>query len=160
MTKEKLIFELGLLFVSVYYSFSSLLMPRGTVSQPGPGFFPLILGILAILLAIPLIINSIISCKNNKIDNKEDTAGNKSDKMGLFRVVGYILALLVSMFLFEFLGAIISVFVLTLVLSKIAGQKGWLVPFILGLCCSVGVYVIFNILFDIYLPEGLLSFVF
>lgn len=157
MEKNKLTFAVAMFILSGYYLYNAIFIPTGSPSEPGPGFFPIILGVVAVAVALTLIISSLASSRRERTE--KGCAENKANREGFKRITWYIIMLVIIIASFELIGAVISIFALTLILAKISGQKGWLTPVLLGLCCSLGLYIVFNMLFDIYLPPGLLAFI-
>ncbi|QNB47186.1 hypothetical protein BR63_13270 [Thermanaerosceptrum fracticalcis] len=150
-------FALALLLICLIYLFTSLSIPTGTVSKPGPGFFPIILGLIGTLLAVGVTINGFKSSKHEKVN--QDSYQERLQQDNIKRIIQYIMILTISILTFKILGAILTVFFLTIVLARICGQQGWIIPVIMGIVCASCLHFIFVKFFSIPLPEGLMRLV-
>lgn len=148
-------FSLILLITCLFYLFNSLSIPTGTVSKPGAGFFPIILGSIGTLLSVGITINAFKGSKLEKVN--QDSYQERLQQDNIKRIIQYIMILTISILTFKILGAILTVFFLTIVLARIFGQQGWIVPVIMGVICSLCLHLIFVKFFSIPLPEGLLG---
>ncbi len=122
----------------------------GNIVEPGPGFLPLILGILIIFLSLIVLIGA----------RKSSSEGNvaSSGEGGWKRVSYAVLVLIVLAFFFEKIGYLITFFLLMLLLMIGAGGQSWKRILLTALFSAVGVYVVFVLLLEQPLPSGLLRF--
>jgi len=57
----KILFEIGVLLVSLFYLVSSIKLSIGELSRPGPGFFPIALGAAGVVIASLLVAGSFLA---------------------------------------------------------------------------------------------------
>lgn len=149
-------FETGSLFACLFYLYNSLQIPVGRLSYPGPGFFPIILGVVGAIISMVLVVNSF--SKQKKVGKNQKNASKGEEMEGSFgRILGCIIGLGFFAVTFEAIGSLAGIFIIVLVLSKICGLRGWLSPLLLGLGSSLFIYVVFALWFKIPLPAGLLN---
>jgi hypothetical protein len=124
----------------------------GSIVQPGPGFLPLGLGLLIILLSIILLIGAIKSLR--PVDRPPSSSTG-----GAWKRVGYaVLVLMVTAFFFEKLGYLLTFFLLILLLMLgAAGRQNWKRILLVAILSALGVYVVFVRLLEQPLPRGLLG---
>ncbi len=146
MLKRENIFVGSISVFCILYLYFALQIPLGSPSKPSVGFLPVIFAIVGLILSIGIIITNII--------RKEYAESETFSKESVKRIIGYILAVLFFVIAFQKLGAIISVFALILVVSKICGYDGWIKPIIFSLICSAITFVIFDMLLGVTLPTG------
>lgn len=168
-------FELGMLFVCSFYLYHALKIPFGTMDQPGPGFFPIVLGIVGFTISLMLVLIGAVSSTVMKQEEGEQpdpespaitlTAFMKQEEgedgwqatvENKRKFISIIFLFALFAISFEIVGALIGLVLLTMILCKIYGMRGWLYPFITGTCSSVSIYFIFAVIFKISLPDGLL----
>ncbi len=154
---RKILFEIGILLFSLFYLLSSSKLEMGELSRPGPGLFPLVLGAAGVVIASLLVTSSYLQQKREGKKEPPSFDQMKESKKGLLRIVGYILALAALVCFYELLGSLVGFFLVTVMFGKISGMRGWGQPFLLGLCTSVAIYVIFGLWFKLPLPGGVLD---
>ncbi len=172
-------FELAMLFACSFYLYYALKIPYGTIDQPGPGFFPIVLGTVGLVISLVLVIGNILNVagkqklKQETPENPESPESQSAtladyikqeeaddgwqataeNKRKFISIIFIFVLFIVSM---EIIGAPIGLVLLTMVLCKIYGMRGWLYPLITGACSSVSIYLVFSVIFKISLPDGLL----
>ena len=158
----KILFEIGVLLFSLFYLFSSAKLEMGELSRPGPGFFPIVLGAAGVVIASFLVAGTYL--RQKKVREKEMAPGGiespsqeKEDRQGFIRIVAFIITLMALVGFYETLGSLISFFIVTVILGKIAGMRGWGRPLLLGFCTSAGIYILFGLWFKLPLPGGILE---
>lgn len=154
MKGKSVLFEGCLLFVCCLYFYHSLKLEYGTLSAPGPGFLPIVLGFMGTILAACLLIGTFIIQKKSVGDASSDEPKSSASYRPLVFYIATMAALIV---LFEVIGAIPGLFAATIIFSKICGLKGWFKPLILGASTSMVLYAVFAVIFNIPMPQGLLS---
>ncbi len=125
--------------------------PIGSFSQPGPGLYPLVLGILLIFLSLNLLFGKI---KKN-LDLKE--ISSPIFTRGGWKKVGYtVLILILATFFFERIGYLFTFFLLIMLLMIGAGHKSWKRILLISFFSALGIYIIFVLLLKQPLPRGFL----
>lgn len=122
----------------------------GSVTQPGPGFLPLGVGLLLIFFSLVILTQGL-----NSLKNIEQVV--PFSKPGGLKKVAYIASiLLVLAFLFEEVGFLITVFLLIALSMLVAELKSWKKIIFMALVTTVGIYILFVLLLSQQLPRGFL----
>ena len=122
----------------------------GNIIKPGPGFFPLGLGLLLILCSLLLIFRQM-----RKISTLQQTP---SFVPGGWKKVAYVVfILLVSTFVFEHLGVLITFFLLVIFTMRWVGSQNWKRTLFTALFSTLGIYLVFVFVLKQQLPRGLLG---
>lgn len=153
MTRK--ILKLLPLIISVVYFASVVKIPKGTLEDPGPGIYPIILGIVAICLSLFVLLTD-LKARSHSEDSEE--SGEK--KGYVFTLISCVVLILLMMFLFEYLGALLTLFLLILFLLKIFGVPGWIKVLSISFCFSFVIFVLFNYVMKLMLPQGVLGALF
>ncbi len=118
----------------------------GNLQEPGPGFFPILVAILMMILSLFLIIS--------KRKSEEKLFFGKSS----IHVLIVFVVLLTYSFTLEYLGFIIVSFLLMTYLFKaFGGSKKWRGAVLWALTSVVLAYLLFNVLLEGNLPRGILG---
>jgi len=136
------------LMIGLLLSFCSLTYQIGSFIQPGPGFLPLGLGLLLIFLSCILLL--VHEKKVSPIGQK----GLSSLFSGWRRLAYTVLVLLVTIFLFEQIGSLFTVFLLVFFSMLVTGPRNWRTPLIVALLSALGIYMVFILLLKQELPRG------
>lgn len=148
MRRAESVFSLAVAVLCLGYLFFVWQMDDfGTVTEPGAAFVPGVIGVLVLAISVKILVTSVVK-----------TEGGKAEKIprdGLLRFLGYVVASVIFIPVFEILGAYIAIFALVLALTKILGSKGWLQPVGLAVASSVIAYVLFFTILDVPLPRGI-----
>ena len=122
----------------------------GNVIKPGPGFFPLGLGLLLILFSLFLILKQM---------RKTFTMPQASSFVsGGWRKVAYVVSiLLVATFVFEHLGVLITFFLLVICTMRGAASQSWRRTLFTALISVLGIYLVFVVALKQQLPRGFLG---
>lgn len=151
MTLSKRIFSVVFTVFCLIYTLLAMQLESGTITNPGPGFVPEVLGIVSLVLSVILTVTFF----RQQLEEKKES----SDKSGLLRLGLYILVCFSFLPLFRSLGALLSVWLLVFLLSKISGLKGWWRPLVLGLATSTVFYLLFAVALEVSLPHGIIDFI-
>jgi hypothetical protein len=157
----------GDLIVSIFYIVLSIVLlvlaralPKSKVMSIGPDFMPTVVGILMLLLAVILLVQSINKLRKGGVDGEvlePDTSDYK-------RVLASLLLATVYVNILKPVGFLISTFAyLVLQIPVLApddkrSKKDLITYFVISLVFTVIVYVLFRYGFKIILPPGLLKF--
>jgi len=120
----------------------------GSISHPGPGLFPLILGIILILLSIIILISQIV-----KITRIEEYP---SFGEGRKNILFILIILIFSTLLFEKIGYLITFFSLIFLAMSVVNPRGWRMNLIFAILTIIGIYLVFVLLLEQPLPKGYL----
>jgi hypothetical protein len=134
---------LGFLLIS-----QGVKLPPGKEGAPGPGFFPVWIGVGLISLSLLLLIRP---------SGRQKVGDLLPRKKEAFRV-GWVLGTLIFYAaLLKPLGFIIATFFLFLILLQFYQRGRWWVAVALSLAAVLGSYWLFARFFEMPLPEGLLA---
>ena len=136
------------LLTGVWICIEALQVPFGGLRMPGAGFFPLLLGVALSALAVSLFAVEWTS-------READSARIWPETPDVLYVTGL---LLVSAWLFERAGFLISMAVFLAVSIKVLGRGRWLTALATAVIGSVTSYWVFVRLLQISLPGGMLGF--
>jgi putative tricarboxylic transport membrane protein len=139
------------LAVGVVLFLWSLSYNIGTPTQPGPGFYPLGLGILLIFFSLILLGQGIRSFPTTKKVLPFSVSG------GWKRVAYVVLVLLLLTFFFETIGYLSTFFLLIMLLMVGAGLRNWKRILLVAFFSALGVYLVFVLLLQQPLPRGFLG---
>ena len=145
---------IGVIFwlaVGLLLSLWSLSYNIGTLTQPGPGFYPLGLGSLLIFFSLILLGQGIRSSLTTKKVSPFSVSG------GSKRVAYAVLILLLLAFFFETIGYLITFFLLIMLLMAGAGLRNWKRILLVAFFSALGVYLVFILLLQQPLPRGFLG---
>lgn len=132
----------------------SATFPFGASEAPGPGFLPLTLGLILILLGSILFVQ--------RITQKGIISSRASVPLipvgAAFKRVTFTLGgMLLSTALLEYLGFILTVFFLILFLMRAIQPHKWRIALFYAVISALSSYVIFKVLLKTSLPRGLLG---
>ena len=137
------------LFIGLGLSIWSLTYETGRLTQPGPGFLPLALGIILVLLSLILLL-----AQQKRPSRKKPIVSSLSRARGWKKVVYTVLVLAVAGFFFEKVGYLLTFFFLIVLLMKGVGSQGWKRVFLIAVLATLGVHVVFVLLLKQPLPRG------
>jgi putative tricarboxylic transport membrane protein len=150
MRRRNFISSIILLAIAMAIILEAKKLPFGTLGSPNMGFFPLILGTLLAILSV-ILFGQATKEKGEGSILTGVTSGSWK-KIGLAAV-----ALFAFAFLFEFLGYMISTFLLIAFLSLAIGSQKWWLAILAAFISSVVSYLIFGLLLGASLPAGILG---
>jgi len=122
----------------------------GSLVQPGPGFLPLGLGILLILLSLIVLLEAKKSSATGQAASLPSTAG------GWKRVAYTVLVLILTASFYEKAGYLLTFFLLMMLLMAGAGGQSWKRILLVALFSTLGVHLVFVLLLGQPLPRGIL----
>lgn len=132
---------------SIVIGLDALQMPFGSFSDPGAGFFPLLLSFSLLTCAIVLL--------GMQWRGKSMVPTPEPVSRDVLWLIG---ALFAAAWLFERAGFLITMTLfLGVVLKKLAGRS-WATTVVLALAGSIASFILFDRLLHITLPSGLLPF--
>jgi putative tricarboxylic transport membrane protein len=139
------------LLFALYICVASLRLPLGSWRDPGPGFLPLGAGFgLGILSVIAYF---------QRGSRKGEEAHLSRDSKGRWKCILFILLALCGYSVFlNFLGFLLTTFLLLLLLFRFVEPQPWKIVIGGSLLASVASYVVFEIWLKTQLPQGILGF--
>ncbi len=147
MLKGPILAGIILLALGIFVCHQAVQLSLGQASRPGSGFVPFGLGSILILLSLLYIFHFF---------RTERAGGESKVRPGLIRAFLAIGILCFCTGLLNWLGYLISTFLLFLMWLAIIERKKWYVSLPLSFLALVVVYY-FNLLFSVQLPRGLIK---
>lgn len=147
MLKADTVFAFVIALLCGVYLLLSWQMGVGSIEAPEAGLIPVLFGAMGLISSLLIVATS--------FGSKKSTNNEKIPKQGLLRLIGCLVASVLFIPAFEFLGTIISIFILVLALTKIFGDDGWLRPIVLAAASTIAAYFLFFHLLDVPLPQGI-----
>jgi|YelNatPaOPRAMG01_1025707.scaffolds.fasta_scaffold93401_2 hypothetical protein len=150
--KDEIFVGIIIFLFGAFTAFFSLKMPIGTFRMPGTGMFPLLLGILLMVLSSIFILKIFLQSK--KILGKSLT----SEIQGFpIRLIFFFGTMVFATAFLNKLGYPLISFLLMIALLKTLGNKNWGFIFILSMITAVISYFLFVQWLKIPLPKGWLG---
>jgi putative tricarboxylic transport membrane protein len=129
-------------------SLSQGLIYRGTL---GPGSLPFITGIVLVGISLFVLVPAIA---NIEIDSKQTAALTRKD----LKLVGAAIAALVFYTAaMEYAGFALTTFIFMLFVTRLMDAREWRTSFLIAILTAVISYLVFVVLLDVQLPEGIIS---
>ena len=133
--------------LSLIYLGTSLQYPMDTAAQPGPGFYPFIVGILWLVSSVGLALEARAKKELAMVSWPQGPAFSR-----LIAIVG---ALLFYVILLPVLGHLIVAAVVILVALQAMGGLRWQFRIALAILLTLGSHYLFDVLLDVSLPRGI-----
>jgi putative tricarboxylic transport membrane protein len=137
----------GTVFGALLVAFS-LRLKLGSWTEPGPGFTPMGVGVLLIILCILYVVGSI---RGKDQGGKEESPWPREN---LGKIIGVLISLFLFAFVLPFLGFLPATFLLMVYLFRVVESERWFVT-VFKAVVSVGItYVIFERWLMVQFPKG------
>jgi putative tricarboxylic transport membrane protein len=136
---------LTLLVAAGVYLTVALRLPFGAAERPGAGFYPVIVAVFAIVVALAATASAYRSAPG--------TAAIELDAASRRRVVITVVALVAFCLVLPWVGYPMAAFVFVTVVLRYLGAR-WTTALLTGALSSAGSYVLFAVLLDVPLPHG------
>ena len=150
MKKYDRVSSLAWLSFALYIGIESLRLPLGSWRDPGPGFLPLGAGICLAILSLTAFFQA-----RSRMEEKTPKGWYSQEK---WKSLLLILAVLLGYaLLLDFLGFLISTFLLLVMLFRFVEPQPWVVSIGGSALASIGCYVLFEIWLKTQLPKGILG---
>ncbi len=147
----RLVLALLLMSIGLYLVSQSGKIGYSDLSGPGPGFFPFWVGLLLSIAAFFWLIAEFRA-------NKDSQVVQDLDPKGIYRVARLLLAVMFLTFCFVPVGYNISVLFFMLFLTSTMGKGKVVTNVIVSLVASFGIYLVFEKLLDVPLPDSIIPF--
>ncbi|ATW23477.1 tripartite tricarboxylate transporter TctB family protein [Candidatus Formimonas warabiya] len=148
MNKD-IVSSIALLALGAIYSVYSLQYKIGDIIYaPGSGAFPLLIGILLMLLSAVLLFLSVKKQRAIK-----ERAAKEAHKFHLNKAFWLTcIGLLIYTFVMPLIGFFLATVILNFYLIRVLGGKGWLVPLVISLALGGLLYWLFGMMLKIPVP--------
>ncbi len=154
MKRDEIIAGIVILIFGGITVILSLRMPIGTFRAAGTGLFPLLLGILLMILSVLFLFNLLLR-KERELERKE--APVEATPRSLTPVILFLGMMALAALFFNSLGYPLIAFLLLVALLKILGMKRWPANILLSLVTAAASYFLFVQWLKIPLPKGWLG---
>ncbi len=143
---------LVLLVIAGFICWGALSLSYGHIHNPGPGFYPLWLGIILGAMAMGLILKATWQKEGAKV-----LRDILAEKVRWEKVFFVLMALILYGYLMNFLGYLIVTFLLMAFLLRFIEPHPWKSVIGWTLIGSVGSYLVFEVWMKLRLPKGFLG---
>jgi putative tricarboxylic transport membrane protein len=125
------------------------LMRRGI---PGPGFFPFLLGLALLFVSLFVLIPAL------RQKEKDESSAFFPEPGSLRNLLLAVIALFAYGFAMEYIGYLLTTFLFMLITGRLMEPKGWWTTTLVALLTAVLSYLLFVVLMEVQLPQGVFSF--
>lgn len=140
-----------MLVFSLTVAYTSWQMPQRVEFGPGMGFLPFWLAVLMAILSVLLLFDASV--------RKSASTGNPFPAPQALRNVGMVIAGLgVYIAVLDTVGFAVSTILYIVFLLAIVQKERWLKTAIISLLSTGGLYVVFQVLLDVKLPQNIFGF--
>jgi putative tricarboxylic transport membrane protein len=134
-----------LLLAAGVYLTLALRLPFGAAARPGAGFYPVIVAVFAVVVALAATVSAYRSAP--------ETATVELDADARRRVVISVVALIAFCLALPWIGYPAAAFAFVTVVLRYLGAR-WTTALLTGALSSAGSYLLFAVLLDVPLPRG------
>ncbi|CAB4750307.1 unannotated protein [freshwater metagenome] len=147
----RLVLAFLLMAMGLYLISQSGKIGYSDMSGPGPGFFPFWVGLFLSIAAFFWLIAEFRAHKDSQVEQD-------LDPKGIYRVARLLFSVMALTFCFVPVGYNISVLLFMLFLTSTMGKGRVVTNVIVSLASSFGIYLVFEKLLDVPLPDSFLPF--
>jgi hypothetical protein len=137
---------LGFLVASGAYLAATLFFPLGTIARPGPGFYPVGVGLFLCVAAAALAIGT--------LRGRPSGVGMSLSADARARVLTTVAALMGFCLLVPWLGYTACAFLFVTLVMRRLGDSGWTAVILTAVLSAVGSHYLFAVLLGVPLPRG------
>ena len=124
----------------------SLTYPSKSSGAMGPGFFPMIIAGITLLLCILLLINI----------RKDEAAPIGLSSKTLSTIFLSLIITIVYVVMISILGFPLATFLYLIGIMKFYGAKGFVVPLVISVCVTGLIHGVFTMFLSVILPQGII----
>lgn len=153
--KKDLISSISILTVGVIYAGLSLRLPFWSRTEPGEGFFPLIIAAVMIGMSLFILVQSLSSNLPPRAEK-----GSEEPESAVFnrsRILSYGIWMTLYAVFFEKVGFLITSILFLLVIMKYTEKQSWKMTITVGTASILGSYFLFVYCLGVPLPKGLMQ---
>lgn len=147
LVRGRRMISLGMVAVGLLFTVASGQLDRGTLANPGPGLYPILVGVLAMLAGA----TGLLEIRRGQIGPADD------DMVTGHRHWVFLAAMALAVFLLPLLGYFVSAAIGGSVVSWSAGQKIWWKALLTGLMIAVVSSIVFISVLGVYLPGSIID---
>ena len=135
--------------LSILYLVGALGYPMGTAEQPGPGRYPLLVGILLIIASVGNLVYNLLKPATGKLE------------LPVGKDLGRVLAVTggtgAYIILLPYAGHLLASFVMVFVALQTMGLSSWPMKVGFTIAMALGSYYLFDVILMVPLPRGILG---
>lgn len=139
--------SLIMIVAGLLFTVASLRLDRGDMAHPGPGLFPILVGVLAMISGV----GGLLELRRGQVGAPSDEAPTGAKPWY------FIGAMMAGVVLLPTLGFMVSAFVTATAVSWTAGQKTWWKALLIGLSIALISTILFREILDVNLPSSVLD---
>lgn len=158
MKKYPLYITLVWMVLGIFVSAYSLRHGLGHLNRPGPGFFPCLIGVVILCLALYKLVTQFLMHASVTNAAKETVPTEAGRPSGIGKLVFIALTLLAYALLLEWLGFIIITFLAMILLLRFSGYTSWTRIIAYSAIIAGVSYFIFHYLGVMFPPGGVLRY--
>ncbi len=155
MKKYELASSLAWTAVGILFFIGSIRLDPGSLSEPGPGFFPFVMAACLVCFSSFHSISSLIKSRQLKF-TLEERFWPESD--GIKRILFTIIFLFIFVIALNYLGFILTTYLFLFITLRFIEPRKWLTVILVGSLTTVFSYLIFQFWLRSNLPVGFLGF--
>jgi putative tricarboxylic transport membrane protein len=141
-----------LMVVGLAFLWGGVQLGMGHLHEPGPGFFPLLMGGVVVALSV---LQCLESSSGRAASSKAD--GFWKEKDSWKRVTSSLFSLVFYLLFLDPLGYVVTTFPFLLYLIKFTGKRGWPSSLLVAALASLVSYLLFKVGMEVPLPKGILK---
>ncbi len=146
------------LAAGIVYEVMALWMPRGRIGQPGPGFFPVVVGAVLLLTAAGCLIQALLIRRPGELpgehrEKEAPTAGNRQ----VVRICLLVAFLILYAVTVQPVGFPIALTAFLVAAIWVFGYRKWLPTLGIAVALTIISYLTFIVWLKVPLPLGILS---
>jgi hypothetical protein len=129
---------------------SALTLGFGSLAEPGPGFFPCVVGLVLVASGARAGASALRRAGSARGAPPLGAAAIRRVLLTLASFVAWLLLL-------PFAGYVAATFVVAIAMSRTVGLEGWIRPIVLSAALAAALYLLFDLFFYVDLPRGILG---
>jgi putative tricarboxylic transport membrane protein len=144
------------LAAGIVYEAMALWMPRGRIGQPGPGFFPMIVGAVLILTATACLVQALMARRtaDPTIQSADSPVSGNRQTVKVWFLIGFLILYAVAV---QPVGFPIALLLFLVAAIWVFGYRKWLPTLGIATLLTAISYLTFVVWLKVPLPLGILS---
>ena len=149
MRRALLGMDVAALLLGVLYLWVAFGYDRGTLDQPGPGFYPQFVGTLLVIASICSMVTHLLRPAQRKL------VLPKGRDLG--RVLSVMAGTVAYVILLNYAGHLLSSILVVFIVLHTMGMTSWPMKIGLTIAIALGSYYLFDVVLKVSLPRGILQ---
>jgi len=156
--QKELLFSLFILLIAVIYEVMALRMPRGNITYPGPGFYPILVGVFLLFTSGGFVLWTLLKRKapmptagSGEVDRVDSKTNQRSKTLLLIALLLFYVLTLNS------LGFLLAISIFMILSIRIFGYRRWLPSLGITIAIVAISYLSFVVWLKVPLPQGILG---